>query len=83
MTNQYYATHGTVQEIAFLRHLGVWSDRLDPVPTLRLILLRKYLQAAEKRTVWENIDRYEVFSYLQDAILEIENRMYVIPQEAQ
>ncbi|MBB1630274.1 hypothetical protein [Cupriavidus sp. UME77] len=57
--------YGTTAELAFLKHLGGQLTRK--------VLLRNYIAAAERRTVWGSIDKYRVLGYAMQLLGEAEN----------
>lgn len=57
--------YGTTAELAFLKHLGGQLTRK--------VLLRNYIAAAERRTVWGSIDKHHVLGYAMQLLGEAEN----------
>lgn len=51
--------HGTEAEKAFLDNLGRWHQG----NLLRVELLRRYVQAMDKRKDWGAVNRYEIEAY--------------------
>ncbi|MGT2505710.1 hypothetical protein [Cupriavidus basilensis] len=66
--------YGTTAELAFLKHLGGQLTRK--------VLLRNYIAAAQRRTVWGQIDKQRVLGYAMRLLAEIENTEQLVARAA-
>jgi hypothetical protein len=66
--------YGTNAEIAFLKHLGSQLTRK--------VLLRNYINAASKRTVWGAIDKTAVLLFAEQLLAEAENAEQFVARAA-
>ena len=66
--------YGTTAELAFLNHLGGQLTRK--------VLLRNYIAAAQRRTVWGQIDKYRVLGYAAQLLAEAEDAEQLVARAA-
>ncbi len=67
MSSSPNSTYGTVAELEFVEKIGL-GEHSDAVAVPRLVLLKRYQKAIQKRNSWNCIDAPRVMVFLEQSI---------------